>query len=117
VFATSQATGLSRVQADGGTPVPVTVTDALARERYHRTPWFLPDGHQFLYTALNQDPDKSAIYIADLNSTSESRGRRLLMIANSNAIYVQPGYLLFAREGTLMAQPFDANRGQLTGEA
>ena len=117
LFAGSQTTGLFRVTADGGTPVPVTVTDTAARERYHRTPWFLPDGHQFLYTALNQDLEKSAIYIADLNSTSESRGRRMLVIANSNAIYVQPGYLLFVRDGTLMAQPFDANKGQVTGEA
>src|SRR5262249_12290967 len=36
--------------------------------------------------------------------------------AGSNAIYAQ-GYLLFLREGTLMAQPFDPARLVVTGEA
>ena len=35
----------------------------------------------------------------------------------STVVYVPPGYLLFNRQGTLMAQPFDAERLQLTGEA
>jgi serine/threonine protein kinase/Tol biopolymer transport system component len=117
LFGASQVTGLYRVSAGGGTPVPVTPIDKAAGERYHRTPSFLPDGHHFLYTALNQDLEKNAIYIADLNSADESRGRRLLMVASSNAVYVAPGYLLFARDGTLMAQPFDAGKGQITGEA
>jgi dipeptidyl aminopeptidase/acylaminoacyl peptidase len=117
LFGASQATGLFQVSASGGTPVPVTPLDKASGERYHRTPWFLPDGHHFLYTALNQDLEKNAIYIADLNSADEVRGRRLLLMANSNAVYTAPGYLLFARDGTLMAQPFDAGKGQSTGDA
>jgi serine/threonine protein kinase len=117
LFGASQVSGLDRVSAGGGTPVPVTPIDKASGERYHRTPSFLPDGHHFLYTALNQDLEKNAIYIADLNSADESRGRRLLTVASSNAVYVAPGYLLFARDGTLMAQPFDAGKGQITGEA
>ena len=34
----------------------------------------------------------------------------------SNAVYVPPGYLLFARDRTLMAQPFDAAKLQTTGD-
>src|SRR3970282_1642538 len=30
--------------------------------------------------------------------------------------YAPPGYLLFVRDGTLMAQPFDASRFALTGQ-
>ena len=37
--------------------------------------------------------------------------------AASNAQYVEPGYILFARERTLMAQPFDAGKLQTTGDA
>src|SRR5262249_5735378 len=112
LFGASQATGLFQVSAGGGTPVPVTPLDKPSLERYHRTPWFLPDGHHYLYTALNQDPVKNAIYIADLNAANESRGRRLLLMATSNAGYTAPGFLLFARDGALMAQPFDAGKGQ-----
>jgi Tol biopolymer transport system component len=32
-------------------------------------------------------------------------------------MYAAPGYLLFLRERTLMAQPFDAGRGESTGDA
>jgi eukaryotic-like serine/threonine-protein kinase len=31
-------------------------------------------------------------------------------------VYSPPGYLLFLREGTLMAQPFDADKAQTTGD-
>jgi len=41
----------------------------------------------------------------------------LLLNVASNPVYVPPGYLLFHRQGTLMAQPFDADRLQLSGEA
>ena len=38
------------------------------------------------------------------------------MSAESHVAYTPPGYLLFIRDWTLMAQPFDAKRLQLTGE-
>jgi Tol biopolymer transport system component len=39
-----------------------------------------------------------------------------VLTAESAVIYAEPGYLLFAREGKIMAQPFDAGRLELTGE-
>ena len=44
------------------------------------------------------------------------RESRVLAQANSNAVYAS-GYLLFLRDNTLMAQPFDAKRLITTGEA
>jgi dipeptidyl aminopeptidase/acylaminoacyl peptidase len=41
----------------------------------------------------------------------------MILKNDSNAIYVPPGYLLFVRNGNLMAQPFDAKRLELTGAA
>jgi Tol biopolymer transport system component len=81
-------------------------------------PWFLPDGRHFLYTARNFDLEKIRVYVADLKSASHTKDRRLVITANSNAIYAPRGYLLFLRDrGTLMAQSFDPNKGQTTGEA
>jgi Tol biopolymer transport system component len=81
-------------------------------------PCFLPDGRHFLYTARNADLEKIRIYVADLTSANHIRDRRVVMAANSNVIYAPPGYLLFLRDrGTLMAQPFDPNKTQTTGEA
>jgi Tol biopolymer transport system component len=42
---------------------------------------------------------------------------RRILNASSTAWYADPGYLLFVREATLMAQPFDASRIELTGDA
>ncbi len=74
---------------------------------------FLPDGKHFLYFADSAaKPENNAIFVGSL----DSKERKLILNANSNPVYVSPGYLLFNRQGTLMAQPFDADRLQLSGE-
>jgi len=119
--------GLFRVPAGGGTPVAMTVPDAAADESNHRTPWFLPDGQHFLYTARGLDPTKTRVYVDSIDAKPGSRNRREVLAANTNAVYVQPvlsalgfsekGYLLFVRERTLMAQPFDPEKAQTIGDA
>ena len=103
---------LFRVSAVGGSPVPLADLDETRQETAHFAPWFLPDGHHFLYVALSTDAGKIGIYVADL----ASKTRKQVMIGNGRTIYVAPGYLLFARDGTLTAQPFDTGRLETTGE-
>ena len=111
VFSPGILTGLFRISAAGGTPVPVTtLNDA---EPAHRFPWFLPDGRHFLYTAYGTSRNKDAVYVGDLQSNS----RRSVLNATSNVVYAAPGYLLFLKDRTLMAQPFDAAGLRVTGEA
>ena len=123
VFAPDSTGALLRVAAGGGAAVPATKLDASRGENSHRFPWFLPDGRHFLFGAGRANPgpvvaastgggDPVAIRIGSLDSTDS----KVLLEADSNAIYSQ-GYLLFLRETTLMAQPFDAKRLTLTGEA
>jgi Tol biopolymer transport system component/predicted Ser/Thr protein kinase len=112
VFTPNLASGLFRVPVTGGNATPVTAPDQALGETSHRWPWFLPDGRHFLYTARNDDPEKTTVYVADL----DSKNRRRVLAANSNAVYSPPGYLLFVRERTLMAQPFDAVKAQTTGD-
>ena len=112
VFATNLGP-LQRVSAAGGTPVPVTTLDASAGEVGHVFPWFLPDGRHFLYMAGSGD-EKDTIYAGDLQSKDT---RTKVMVAKSNAVYVPAGYLLFARERALMAQPFDPSKLITTGDA
>ena len=71
-------------------------------------PTMLPDGHHFLYLS---EP-WSSIWLASL----DSKETRRLMSADSQAVYVAPGYLLFVRRQTLFAQRFDVERLTLTGE-
>jgi Tol biopolymer transport system component len=103
--------GAFRVPAAGGRPAPATKLEA--GEVFHRFPWFLPDGRHFLYTAIHPEPEKTAIYVAAL----DSQERKLIVAAASNAVYTPPGYLLFVRERALLAQPFDAAKLQTTGDA
>jgi eukaryotic-like serine/threonine-protein kinase len=103
---------IQRVSANGGPTTPVTTFDPTA-ERGQLFPWFLPDGRHFLYTADAVDQGSSAIYAGDLQSKDV---RIRVLAAQSNAIYVPPGYILFVREPTLMAQPFDAAKLRTTGD-
>ena len=116
VFAPTNGGGLLHVRATGGNATPVTALDPALSENSHRYPWFLPDGHHFLYTARSADPEKTAIYVADLESRNDSKTRRPILYAPSNAVYVPPGYLLFLRERTLMAHKFNVSEAQVIGD-
>jgi Tol biopolymer transport system component len=110
LFASTNSTGIHRVSAGGGPATPVTALDSNAGETGHRFPFFLPDGRHFLFVAYAGNIPR-AIHVGSLDGSVRS----LLMEGGSNAAYSQ-GFLLFARDGTLMAQPFDANRLALTGD-
>ena len=112
VFATQA--GLFRISAAGGTVTPLT---ELNRSSASGSPWFLPDGHHFLYNVFQGGPDKEGIYVADIDSKNDANDWQRIVSANSNAVYAPAGYLLFVRERTLMAQPFDASKAQTTGDA
>ncbi|HWS90074.1 MAG TPA: protein kinase [Pyrinomonadaceae bacterium] len=113
VFSRSPTEGLYRIPAAGGTPEPLTTLDKSRDEYVHAWPHFLPDGRHFLYVAGTSPPEKSAVFLGSL----DSKQTRLLIDVGSSVSYAPPGYLLYAREGTLVARPFDADRLELTGEA
>lgn len=78
LFATA-ASGVFRVPAAGGTPVPVTKLDATKKESAHRHPSFLPDGEHFLYAASSaptggQQQLVRPVYVGSLGGASR-RGR------------------------------------------
>jgi Tol biopolymer transport system component len=56
--------------------------------------------------------EKEAIYVGSLNSNES----HLIAPVDSNAFFVPPGFLLFARKETLLAQAFDLRRLRLTGQ-
>lgn len=109
--------GILRVPEAGGSPTPVTNLDTKNGVLVHRSPWFLPDGHHFLYTAVNSDPSKTAVYVGDADAQPGAQSKEVVVTVSSNVAYGWPGQLLYVREGTLMAQPFDATAGKTTGPA
>jgi Tol biopolymer transport system component/DNA-binding winged helix-turn-helix (wHTH) protein len=109
-------TGLSRVPSTGGRPTAATVIDAKAAEDAHRWPHFLPDGRHFFYTAVTgpccPPGTPSEVRIGSLDEPGHDAP---LFQAESAAAYAS-GHLIFARDETLMAQPFDAETRRLLGD-
>jgi eukaryotic-like serine/threonine-protein kinase len=120
VFAPGANGALERVSAAGGVPAPVTKTTGS-----HRFPEFLPDGRHFLYLA-REGPETKGVTLGSLDEMAPVR----LVAEDSSATFVPSeasdasstsrrspgGYLLFVRQATLMAQPFNLDRFQTSGE-
>jgi eukaryotic-like serine/threonine-protein kinase len=104
--------GINRVPAAGGASTRVLNLDESRQELAQAWPRFLPDGRHFIYQSWNGRSDDSAIFVASI----EGGNRKLLLKADSSPLYAQPGYILFSRGPTLMAQSFDAEKLQLSGE-
>jgi Tol biopolymer transport system component len=103
-----------QVSASGGNVTPATKLDKSRNEGTHRWPSFLPDAKHFLYYAANstgQEPGE--IFVADIGS---DRVKHITQ-SSSLAVYASPGYLVFVRGSTLVAQAFDAQRLEIRGEA
>jgi Tol biopolymer transport system component len=113
IFSPTSITGIYRVSTSGGTAAPVTKLQT--GETTHRWATFLPDGKHFIYMAGTHaggtKAESNAVYIDSIEKPS----RKLLLRARSNVEYAN-GYLLYAREKTLVAQPFDASKLELTGD-
>jgi len=109
VFAPSADGGLFIVSDAGGTPSLVTTPDTPGVS--HRVPQMLPDGKRFLYYVRNTESE--GVYAFD-PATKQSRP---IMKGFAEALFIEPGFLLFASDENLMAQPFDLDRLELTGSA
>jgi len=106
--------GIARTAASGGAATRVTSGDDLF-------PYFLPDGRHFLYLHM-ATPEDTGIYLGALDTAPERQSKKRLLATTQNVQYVPSsssgrGYILFYREGVVLAQPFDEGRLELTGEA
>ena len=114
VFAPTFFGPLMQVSASGGKATPATKLDKGRNEGTHRWPSFLPDGRHFLYyaaPATGMEPGE--IFVGDIGSGSVKH----ITQSSSLAVYASPGYLIFARGSTLVAQPFNAKGLEIQGEA
>ena len=90
----------------------MTELDSSREEGSHRWPQFLPDGRYFLFTARSALAEQRGVHVGALDEKS----RHLLIPSDGNARYAAPGYVLFLKEDTLMAQSFDHERRELVGQ-
>ena len=113
-------TGIVRVPTSGAPPASVTALDKDRQENRHGVPQFLPDGNRFLFHIRSNNAADSGMFAASLDDLA-SKKRPTLVMHTETVAYYAPGpdgneYLLFLREGALMAQTFDSDALKLTGE-
>jgi serine/threonine protein kinase len=109
LFTHSATEPLYRIPASGGMPAPAT--EIAAPHVGHRYPHFLPDGRHFLFFAFGP-PASQGIYVGSLNSKQSKR----LLDADSAAVFAPPDYVLFARQGAILAQRVDLETQQAIGD-
>jgi Tol biopolymer transport system component len=111
VFSAAGGTALQQVSAAGG--IPSAATTLGEGETGHARPFFLPDGRHFVYRVTTGGAQRAPAYVTALGSSERTR---LMDVESTNVLYSNR-HLLFLRETTLMAQPFDPERLALVGDA
>jgi len=110
LFASVQGEAIQRVATSGGSPEKVVQPDRSRGAARAFWPSYLPDGKRYLYLLRYVD-GRGELMIGEPGKPARS-----VTAMQSRTQYVDPGYLVFAREGALLAQRFDPKSGRVTGE-
>ena len=110
--------GVSLVGDSGGTPRTVLKADPSRQEATFGWPEFLPDGSHFLHIVRSGSEKQTYISLASLDggakqTVAKNSSRAQFVPAGSAG---GPGYVLYARDGSLMAQPFDDRGLRVVGD-
>jgi eukaryotic-like serine/threonine-protein kinase len=103
---------LRMVSATGGVPRVAVAPDSSRHELAIDWPAFLPDGKHYLFIAQCSQSDQSEVRLGMIGSNQALP----VLHGESRVEFAPPDYLLFEREGALMAQRLDIGTGKLKGE-
>jgi Tol biopolymer transport system component len=105
---------LYQIKATGGVPTAVTKIPSGDTSQAHRWPVFLPDGKHFLFDlewSSAGGPSTEGLHFGSLDST---RVKQVSPEVTGTLAYAG-GYLLYVHNRSLMARPFDPERGKFIG--
>ena len=108
LFMSSAAPGIMRVSQAGGDAQPVTIAPAGLEHRWVDS---LPDGGGLLFTLWSGTLDTARIAVQSPDMT-EPR----VLADGADPTYVRTGHIVFARERSLWAMPFDLEQLTVTAE-
>jgi Tol biopolymer transport system component len=106
IFANWPDSVLWRVSADGGTPAPIPV--------------HVPGGHALAFSPALLPGGKAVLCVnpgrpMQIGVVTLATGEFKPVLAGDSPSFVAPGMLLYGSGGSLVAQAFDADRGDTTG--
>jgi eukaryotic-like serine/threonine-protein kinase len=101
---------IRRVPASGGTPQKAVGGEGSASVGW---PSFLPDGRHFLYFEFGGAQREGRLMVGSLDGGDKPKQ---VLNVDSLGQYAAPGFILYVKEGTLVAQPFDASSLKVAGE-
>ena len=102
--------GLWTVPASGGERQPL-VAPAEGENGSYYAPRFLPNGQAVLFYIWNGSPDESQVAVYDVDA-----GEQRVLLSGTSPQFATSGHLVFFREGSLWAAPFDPDRLEVRGE-
>lgn len=105
---------VSRVPSEGGTIQSVTKLDSASGEISHRFLQLLPNGKALVFTIKHNNIstfDDAVVAVQRLD-TGE---RKIVLRGGTFARYVPTGHLIYARDLSIFAVPFDADKLEVTG--
>ena len=110
--------GIYSVPAEGGETRQVTRFTNGESDYAHRFPQFLPDGRRFIYLIVHPNPDIDGLYISSLDAAPDDQRRLTASDSNATLSTGADGriYLLYVRDYALIAQAFDPESAELSGE-
>ena len=104
--------GMLQVPAGGGIPKAITDLDSDQGETGHYWMDLLPGDNAVLFTVWSGELDTARIAVQSLET-----GERWILLEGTNPRYAPTGHVVFARENSLWAVPFDLDRLEVTGSA
>jgi Tol biopolymer transport system component len=108
---TAPPTRITSVSPDDCTPRERSPSVTSGSDVRYAYPHFLPDGKHLLFAAIRKDKHHDVL----LGALDDPKAR-VLIRNGSFPKYVSSGYILFSRDGYLMAQRFDAKAMTTSGE-
>jgi Tol biopolymer transport system component len=101
------------VPPEGGTPRALTALDAARHEVGHTSPMLPAGGRVVLFTSLTTEPGAERV-----EAVSVDGGARSVVVERaSHSVWSATGHLLFARDGAILAAPFDPRTATVRGTA
>jgi len=114
LFAIAGEPTLRRIAADGGAVTELPISGEAAAAVDARWPQVLPGGHAVLFTSgVSGNYDAASLVVQRLPDGP----RKVVHRGGYHGRYLRSGHLVYMREGTLFAAPFDLERLSVVGAA